>query len=200
MTCLRKSETDFEILRFVNGQMYFNTKQLYTPALEIYEFNERSLIIDTETVGAGTTIEIVEIAFGDVNGEIVFQSLVRPVFNALPRASKLSRFGREELDAAPDWTSIWPRISELVNNRLLIAYNAGFDRRALAATCARHQHDSEERGWRCAMQLVKKVAGVKKSLPLAEACALYGLPGGNHRAGEDVRATYQLLKALKNSS
>ena len=179
--------------------MYFNTKQLYTPALEIYEFNERSLIIDTETVGTGATIEIVEIAFGDASGEIVFQSLVRPVFNSLPRASHVSRFEREELEAAPYWTDIWPRVSELVSNQLLIAYNAGFDRRALAATCARHQNDFEERGWRCAMQLVKKVAGVKKSLPLSEACALYGLPGGNHRAGEDVKATYRLLNALKNS-
>lgn len=179
--------------------MYFNTKQLYTPALEIYEFNERSLIVDTETVGAGATIEIVEIAFGDINGETVFQSLVRPVFNALPRASGQSRFDKEELAAAPHWTDIWPQISALVSNRLLIAYNAGFDRRALAATCARHQQYTEERGWRCAMQLVKKVAGVKKSLPLAEACALYGLPGGTHRAAADVEATYRLLNALKIS-
>jgi DNA polymerase-3 subunit epsilon len=179
--------------------MYFNTKQLYTPALEIYEFNERSLIVDTETVGAGATIEIVEIAFGDSNGEIVFQSLVRPVFNNSPRVSKQSRFERDELERAPYWADIWPEVSELVRNRLLIAYNAGFDRRALAAACARHQQATEERGWRCAMQLVKQVAGVKKSLPLADACALYNLPGGTHRAAADVLATYRLLDALKNS-
>lgn len=181
--------------------MYFNTKQLYTPALAIYEFNERSLIVDTETLGAGSTIEIIEIAFGNAQGEIVFQSLVRPVFNlGGPRASRESRFDKEELKSAPYWTDIWPQVSELVNNKLLIAYNAGFDRRALAAACARHQQQTEERGWRCAMQLVKQVAGVKKSLPLAEACALYGLPGGTHRAAADVRATYQLLNALKNSA
>ncbi|HEY0320630.1 MAG TPA: 3'-5' exonuclease [Pyrinomonadaceae bacterium] len=180
--------------------MYFNTKQLYTPALAIYEFNERSLIVDTETVGQGSEIEIVEIAFGNASGEIVFQSLVRPVFNRISlRASNPSRFDKEELAGAPYWTDIWPQVSELVQNRLLIAYNAGFDRRALAAACERHQHQTEERGWRCAMQLVKKVAGVKKSLPLADACALYGLPGGTHRAAADVEATYQLLNALKNS-
>lgn len=179
--------------------MYFNTKQLYTPALAIYEFNERSLIVDTETVGAGSTVEIVEIAFGDSLGEIVFQSLVRPVFNSSPRANAKSRFEREELESAPYWTDIWPQVSEVVDNQLLIAYNAGFDRRALAAACTRHHQHTQERGWRCAMQLVKQVAGVKKSLPLAEACALYGLPGGTHRAAADVRATYKLLNALKNS-
>jgi DNA polymerase III subunit epsilon len=179
--------------------MYFNTKQLYTPALAIYEFNERSLIVDTETVGIGATAEIVEIAFGDADGEIVFQSLVRPVFNSVSRAaSNPSRFDKAELARAPYWTDIWPQVSELVRNRLLIAYNAGFDRRALAAACERHNQSTEERGWRCAMQLAKQVAGVKKSLPLAEACALYGLPGGTHRAAADVLATYHLLNALKN--
>jgi DNA polymerase-3 subunit epsilon len=180
--------------------MYFNTKQLYTPALAIYEFNERSLIVDTETLGAGSTTEIVEIAFGDAQGEILFQSLVRPVYNRVnPRVLNQSRFDKEELAAAPYWTDIWPQVAELVRNRLLIAYNAGFDRRALAASCARHQHQTEERGWRCAMQLIKQVSGVKKSMPLAEACALYGLPGGTHRAAADVKATYELLNALKNS-
>lgn len=179
--------------------MYFNTKQLYTPALAIYEFNDRALIVDTETVGAGATTEIIEIAFGDARGEIVFQSLVRPVFNTSPRLSKESRFDKAELAGAPYWTDIWPQVAELVRNRLLIAYNAGFDRRALAASCERHNQTTEERGWRCAMQLVKQVAGVKKSLPLAEACALYGLPGGTHRAAADVQATYHLLKALKDS-
>ncbi|MBD0369751.1 MAG: 3'-5' exonuclease [Pyrinomonadaceae bacterium] len=192
---MRKSKAS----QIVPRLMYFNTKQLYTPALAIYEFNERSLIVDTETVGAGGTTEIIEIAFGDAKGEIVFQSLVRPVFNTRTRLPKESRFEREELEAAPYWTDIWPQVRELVRNRLLIAYNAGFDRRALAASCSRHNHQTEERGWRCAMQLVKQVAGVKKSLPLAEACALYGLPGGTHRAAADVRATYNLLNALKNS-
>ncbi len=179
--------------------MYFNTKQLYTPALAIYEFNERSLIVDTETVGAGPTTEIVEIAFGDVSGEIVFQSLVRPTFNPLPRASRQTRFDMSELESAPYWTDVWQQVSELVHNRLLIAYNAGFDRRAMAAACARLGQHTEERGWRCAMQLVKQVAGVKRSLTLAEACALYGLPGGTHRAAADVLATYQLLNAMRNS-
>jgi DNA polymerase III epsilon subunit-like protein len=181
--------------------MYFNTKQLYTPPLAIYEFNERSLIVDTETVGSGSTAEIVEIAFGDAQGRIVFQSLVRPVFNRISSHTwGQSRFDRDELARAPYWTDIWPQVSELVSHQLLIAYNAGFDRRALAAACARHNQSTEERGWRCAMQLVKKVAGVKRSLPLAEACALYGLPGGTHRAAADVEATYHLLHALKNSS
>lgn len=180
--------------------MHFNIKQLYTPALELHEFNERALIVDTETVGAGATVEIIEIAFGDAEGRIVFESLVRPVYNKLPPPSKQQRFDTEAFAAAPYWTDIWPDISALVEARLLVAYNAAFDRRAFAATCFRHQQSSSERGWRCAMQLVKQTAKTRKSLTLEEACACYGLAGGNHRAARDVQATFQLLQALKSAA
>ena len=178
--------------------MHFNTKQLYTPALEIYELNERALIIDTETVGAGPTVEIIEIALGDTSGQIIYETLVQPVFNALPPPSKHHRFDKAELRSAPQWTDIWPTVSSLIQGRLLVAYNAAFDRRALAATCSRYQHSTQERGWRCAMQLVKKVTGTKKSLTLNDACAHFGLAGGNHRAARDVQATYELLQALSS--
>jgi DNA polymerase-3 subunit epsilon len=180
--------------------MHYNIKQLYTPALEIHELNERALIMDTETIGAGPTIEIIEIAMADETGRIIYESLVQPVFNALPPLSKHQRFDRATLSSAPYWTDIWPDIANLIEGKLLVAYNAAFDRRALAATRFRYQHESPERGWRCAMQLVKKVIGTKKSLTLEQACACYGLPGGNHRAARDVLATCELLKMLASST
>ncbi|MDX6694670.1 MAG: polymerase subunit epsilon [Blastocatellia bacterium] len=176
--------------------MHFNTKQLYTPALEVYELTERALILDTETVGAGPTIEIIEIAIGETTGRIVYETLVQPVFNALPPPSKHHRFDKSELRSAPQWTDIWPALSTLIENRLLVAYNAAFDRRALAATCSRYHHITREWGWRCAMQLAKKLTGAKRSLTLEDACAHFGLAGGNHRAARDVQATCELLKAL----
>ena len=180
--------------------MLYNARQSYTPALEPYELNERALIIDTETVGAGPSVEVVEIALGDCAGEIVFHSLVRPVFNHLPRSSKEQRFGRAEFDAAPDWPEVWAAVAPLVDNKLLVAYNAAFDRRALSAVRERHRQPAPERGWRCAMQLVKRAARTKKNLTLSEACAFYGLEGGNHRADVDVLATWRLLNRLAGDS
>lgn len=176
--------------------MLFNSKLLYTPPLEPFELNERALLIDTETVGAGPSVEIIEIALGDTSGRIVFESLVRPVFNNLPPPSRHQRFDAAEFATAPDWPSVWPRVSELIEGKLLVAYNAAFDRRALAATCSRYRLTTREHGWRCAMQLVKRRAGTKKSVTLEEACARYGVEGGCHRAARDVEATWRLLKAL----
>ena len=176
--------------------MLYNARQSYTPALDPCEFNARSLIIDTETVGAGPSVEVVEVALGDCLGRIVYHTLVRPLYNRLPRATKAQRFTNEEFVDAPEWPEVWAALSGLLDNRLLIAYNAAFDRRALAAMRVRNRHESTERGWRCAMQLAKTRVGTKKNLTLSEACAHYGLEGGTHRADADVLATYRLLERL----
>lgn len=176
--------------------MLYNARQSYTPALEPYEFNERSLIIDTETVGAGPSVEVVEIALGDCRGRIVYHSLVRPLYNAPPRSTKGQRFDPKEFESAPEWAEVWASVGPLVDNNLLIAYNAAFDRRALAAMRERNRQEARERGWRCAMQLTKQRAGTRRNLTLSEACARYGLEGGTHRADADVLATYRLLRRL----
>ena len=177
--------------------MHFNLKQSYTPALEPYELNENAVIIDTETVGSGPTIEVIEIALGDVSGSILFESIVRPIFNRLPAPSKHARFDRAAFTDAPYWVDIWPKIAALIDRKLLIAYNASFDRRALAAMLSRNAQASPERGWRCAMQLVKKTAAAKRSLTLSEACARFGVEGGTHRAARDVQATCRLLQTIR---
>lgn len=178
----------------------YNTKQSYTPPLEPYEFNSNALIIDTETVGSGPLVEIVEIALGDVDGNIVYHSLVHPLYNRLPRTTKHQRFDKAEFVNAPEWPAIWPELDSLISGKLLIAYNAAFDRRAMAAMCARHRHSSSERGWRCAMELARRVIGIRRALTLEEACAHFGLEGGNHRADKDVEATARLLTSIVEAS
>ena len=180
--------------------MLYTTKQLYTPALHRHELNDRALIIDTETVGSGPQIEIIEIALGDMSGNIVYDALVRPTYNRLPTPSKHQRFERAEFEVAPHWPDVWPQLAPLIDGKLLIAYNAAFDRRALAATCARYGQRSTERGWRCALQLVKQTLGTKRSLTLGDACARYGVEGGNHRAARDVQAVCFLLNALLSAT
>ncbi len=193
-----------EFTREISGRvdrtcMHYNSKQLYTPALKPHEFNHHALIIDTETVGAGPFVEIIEIALCDVTGDVIYETLVQPIFNPLPPRAKHRRFDRGELTCAPDWPSVFPEVASLIDGKLLIAYNAAFDRRALAATCSRYRVRSDELGWRCAMQLAKRVIGTTKSLTLEGACQHFGLTGGNHRAAEDVRATHRLLKALTST-
>jgi DNA polymerase III epsilon subunit-like protein len=176
--------------------LHHNLKLPYIPALAPYELNERALLLDTETVGTGQTMEIIEVAVADHNGNILFESMVKPFLNQLPPLSKHHRFDREELEGALGWTDIWPQLSKVIENKLLVAYNASFDRRALATTCALHRVTSGERAWRCAMPLVKAGMGVKRAPTLSEACAFFGLEAGNHRARRDTEALWELLREV----
>jgi DNA polymerase III epsilon subunit-like protein len=176
--------------------LHYNLKLPYTPALEPYELNERALVIDTETIGRGQTLEVIEIAIADHRGRIIFESLVKPSVNRLPPLSKHHRFDRSEFETAPDWAELWPELSKVIRNKLLVAYNAAYDRRALAVTCALHRLSSNERAWRCAMQLVKTRMGLRHSPTLGEACALFGLEGGNHRARRDTEALCEMLRKV----
>jgi DNA polymerase III subunit epsilon len=176
--------------------MLYTTKQDYTPALHPHEFNDGALIVDTETVGSGPQVEVIEIAVGDAGGGILFETLVSPTFNPLPPPSKHHRFERAEFAAAPLWPEVWPRLAELFDGKLLVAYNAPFDRRALSATCSRYGRRTTERGWRCALPLVRRALGARRSPTLEEACARFGIEGGAHRAAADVVATSRLLARL----
>ena len=49
--------------------MHYNTRLLYTPALEPHEFNDLALILNTETIGSGPLTEVIEVALGDTRGK-----------------------------------------------------------------------------------------------------------------------------------
>lgn len=168
----------------------------YTPSLTAAEINERALIIDTETTGRSVTAEIIEVALCTVGGEMICESLVRPSA-AVPRAAaRIHKLTTEMLTSAPAWDAVWGQIAERLEGRLLIAYNAQFDRRMIELMASRYRLTLPPLRWRCAMQFVKERSRWRRALSLGEACAYYGLPAGTHRAATDVRATAALLRTL----
>lgn len=50
----------------------------YTLPLYAGEIDHRALVIDTETTGRSVTSEIIEVAVCDMEGRILYESLVRP--------------------------------------------------------------------------------------------------------------------------
>ncbi len=163
--------------------MLYNVRQSYTPALEAHEFNPHALIIDTETVGTGSSIEVVEVALCDFEGRVLLDSLVRPVYNPPPRSTPAQRFDSAEFDAAPDWTDVWPALAALADNKLLVAYNAAFDRRALAATCARNRLPADRRA-RLALRHAARQARPRRE---EEPPALRGVRALRPRSGQPPR-------------
>lgn len=168
----------------------------YTPALHRGEINERALVIDTETTGRSVTSEVIEVAICRIDGEMVFESLVRPSASVPRAAARIHHLSAEQLTGAPTWDQVWESLAKIIDGRLLVAYNAQFDRRMIELMVARYRLTSPALRWRCAMQYAKQRSRWRKALSLGEACQYYNLTPGTHRAGSDARATAALLRHL----
>lgn len=173
------------------------TAVAYTPSLHADEINERALIIDTETTGRSVTSEVIEVALCGVDGEMVYESLVRPTARVPRAAARIHQLSIEMLADAPTWDRVWMQLEPLVRGRLLIAYNAAFDRRMVELMLARYRLAAPPLRWRCAMRFIKESARWRKAPTLTVACARFGLTPGTHRAATDARATAALLRLLK---
>ncbi|MBA3712236.1 MAG: 3'-5' exonuclease [Pyrinomonadaceae bacterium] len=172
----------------------------YTPTLHRDEINSRALVIDTETTGRGATAEIIEVAVCTLDGELIFESLVRPMSSVPRAAARIHGLTTESLTSAPIWDEVWRRLEPMVSARTLIAYNAPFDARMLDVMCAGYRLPRPVVRWRCAMRFVKEHFGLRRAPTLTEACQRFGIEPGTHRAASDARATAALLQRILKSS
>ena len=132
----------------------------------------------------------------DLEGRILYESLVRPTASVPKAAARIHWLTMESLTPAPMWDTMWQRLEPIVVGRVLIAYNAGFDRRMVDLECARYRFPTPQVRWRCALRFSKERAGFRRAPTLTEACQHYGITPGTHRALSDAQATAALLRHL----
>jgi DNA polymerase-3 subunit epsilon len=95
--------------------------------------------LDTETTGLVRDSEIVEVCLIDENGEVLFESLVRPTRPVPPDAMRIHGITNEMLKSKPTWLVTWPRIEQLIAGRTVGIYNAEFDLRMMQQTHSRYR-------------------------------------------------------------
>lgn len=165
--------------------------------------NPNTVILDTETTGLDSSAEIVEIAAINTAGVTLFNSLVRPTKPIPLAASRIHGItdDRIEMECAPTWLFIEPKLVQVLLGSMLIIYNADYDMRLIYQTyraagvaldppplvVAPHAID-------CAMRWYSQYVG--------EWNEFYGnyrwqrLPEGDHSALGDCRATLAVLKRM----
>lgn len=89
------------------------------------------LFFDTETTGTGPNAEIIELAILDEQGDLLFESLVRPRGRIEVGAFQVHGITDEMVQSAPKWEEIWTEVETILDDRLLGAYNSDFDLRML---------------------------------------------------------------------
>ena len=101
-------------------------------AYERFQFGKGLFfVLDTETTGLGAEDEICEIAVMDQNGNVVFESLVKPKGEINPFATQVHGITNEMVANAPPFDMLWQPLRALLLERPVLIYNVEFDLRML---------------------------------------------------------------------
>ncbi|MGB0679096.1 MAG: PolC-type DNA polymerase III [Polyangiales bacterium] len=166
------------------------------------------VVVDFETTGLDAqTHRVLEIGLvcfdaGELTARHDF--LINPQMPVPEEARAVHGITDEELAQAPTFAELLPRITELVQGRLPVAYNASFDRGFLLAELARvgavdapaPAFDPEVQ-WIDPLVWVRELQKYEKGKKLTDVCARLGIPLDNaHRAASDAEATGKVLLKL----
>lgn len=124
--------------------------------------NKDFLVLDTETTGIKRG-EIVQIAIINSTGEILIDTLVKPT-EAIPSDStKIHGITDDMVKDAPNWIDLAPKVKSTLEGKLLVVYNATYDRGMMYQTAERHKLPKTKwkdiSTWLCAMDAFSEFYG-----------------------------------------
>ncbi|MDH5493638.1 MAG: 3'-5' exonuclease [Myxococcales bacterium] len=170
------------------------------------------VIIDFETTGTDPSVDrVIEMGMvGFLGAEIEFCEglLIDPKMAIPAESTAVHGITDEEVSGAPTFFEALPRILELLEARLPVAYNANFDRRFLLAELDRvHEALPTDRPlppamrqeviWLDPLVWARELLKELKSRKLGEVAAHLNVPLEQaHRAAGDAEATGRVLLAL----
>ena len=158
------------------------------------------LILDTETTSMGKAAEVIEVAVINTRGETLLDTLVKPKQMAMnPYAQRVHGISLDMLQDAPSWPEVMPDLSQLAQQRTILAWNAPFDASML-------EQSSQQWGlhhpiWLfvCAMRLYAKKRGIKNrglhKAVVDENLTFLLDQHKSHRALGDVKFVLEVLRA-----
>ncbi|MBC3179656.1 exonuclease domain-containing protein [Corynebacterium lujinxingii] len=153
-------------------------------------------VVDLETTGFSNTDRIVEIGVvllrPDLTVERTWETLIQPGCD-IPN-SYIHKITATDVVDAPAFREVAAYLGSLLNDRILVAHNAAFERRFLTNEFARAGAEDGMREWLDTMRLTKQHLGVGR---LSEALTIAGIHNRlAHSALADAQATADLLSYL----
>lgn len=156
-----------------------------------------ALILDTETTGLRNRDEIVQLAIIDMAGHVLLDCLIKPTIPIGRDASAIHGITDSLVAESPSFADVWPSIVDVIQGHTVIIYNADFDTRLLVQSARAHG---------MALPLVEGVVYTCAMLPYSAYVGDWNdyhgnykwqrLPGGDHSALGDCRATLAVLKRM----
>jgi len=111
------------------------------------------LILDTETTGLKG--ELCDIAIIDMDGNILLDTLVRPIAQIQAGATAVHGISDKDVETAPTFAQALHQI-QVIKGRVVICYNVEFDRRVIRESAKKWRIEEAEyapENWTCAMEM-----------------------------------------------
>jgi len=155
------------------------------------------VVLDSETTGLGTPIDFVEVGVLSSRGEPLFDSLIKPSCSIEPGASRVHGHTAQSLVAERTFHELYPYLLDVLWATRVVVYNAPYDRRvwdtAVRSLGARGTLAGKLAPWECAMRAFAAYVGEKSK---RGGYKNQKLPGGDHTALGDARATLALIEEM----
>jgi DNA polymerase III subunit epsilon len=156
------------------------------------------VMIDLETTGfVHPEVEIVEVAVINHLGEILLNTLVKPVGKIPASASAIHGIFDSHVAESPTFPDIYPDLLRCVTGQPVVAYNYSFEQGILEAVCNRHGQALLTCNWHCAMRDYAVFKRLSRFSKLTDACWREGVEVKDaHRALGDCFMTLGLLRKM----
>ncbi len=155
------------------------------------------MVLDSETTGLGTPIDFVEVGVSSSTGKALFDSLVRPCCPIESGASRVHGHTAQSLAGERRFLEVYPDLLDVLWKKRVVVYNASYDRRvwdaAVGRLGARAALAGELAPWECAMRAFAAYVGERSK---RGGYKNQKLPGGDHTAIGDARATLHLIERM----
>lgn len=158
------------------------------------------VVLDFETTGLNPRDGARGIEVGAVkvvNGEITerFSSLINPGVTIPFHITELTGITNEMIADAPQPAEVYPDLLDFIDDAYLVAHNAGFDAKFLAAETAALGLQSRYRDLICTVMLTRRLQPKLASYSLSKLANYLEIkfPGAAHRALADAEVAAQVL-------
>lgn len=156
--------------------------------------NPDAVILDTETTGLGSDAEIIQIAVISLRGETLLDTLVKPSGDIPAEASAIHGITFKTVESAPTFKAVAPDIRSVLEGRRCLIYNKSYDWRVLRQSgllCGADPYIAlpSSAAFECVMLPYSAWVGE----PGRDGYRWQRLPGGDHSALGDCRATRRVL-------
>jgi len=157
------------------------------------------VILDTETTGLKRNDVVLEIALIDLEGNELFNSRIKPTKRKRisPDATAIHGIKMKDLQDCPTFADIKDELEGIIADRTVLIYNAEYDEKLIDQTCEQDECSYFRMRYDCVMIPYSEFMGRWSDYHYDY--TFQRLPGGDHSAIGDCRATLKVIHKMANT-